>query len=65
MRIMSRHFEQWKRLAALTSKERDPAKLTELAHEMNLVLTQKTSYLDPLIREDSGRRFLDGVSSLR
>jgi hypothetical protein len=42
MRIMSKHFERWKQLAALTSKEQDPAKLTELAHEINLVLTQKT-----------------------
>jgi len=47
MRIMSKHFERWKELAALASKEPDPAKLTELAHEINLVLTQKTSYLDP------------------
>ena len=62
---MSKRFERWKELASLASREQDPAKLTELAHEMNLVLTQKTSYLDPLIREDSGRRFLDGVSSLR
>jgi hypothetical protein len=59
MRIMSKYFERWKELAAQTSKERDPAKLTELAHEMNLVLSQKTSYLDP--PEDSGRRFLDGA----
>lgn len=47
MRIMSEHFERWKQLAALTSKEQDPTKLTELAHEINVVLTQKTSNLDP------------------
>jgi hypothetical protein len=50
MRIMSKHFERWKELAALASKEQDPAKLTELAHEINLVLTQKTSYLHPALR---------------
>jgi hypothetical protein len=43
MRIMSKHFERWKQLAALASKEQDPAKLTELAHEINLVLTQKNT----------------------
>lgn len=44
---MSKYFERWKELAALTSKEQDPAKLMELAKEINLVLTQKTLYLDP------------------
>jgi hypothetical protein len=44
---MSKRFERWKELASLTSRERDPAKLTELAHEMNLVLTQKVPTLDP------------------
>jgi hypothetical protein len=48
---MSNNFERWKELASLTSKERDPAKLTELASEMNLVLTQKTPYVDPPLRE--------------
>jgi hypothetical protein len=48
---MSKNFERWKELAALTSKEQDPAKLTELASEMNLVLTQKTQYLDPPLRK--------------
>jgi hypothetical protein len=38
---MSKHFERWEELAALASKEQDPAKLTELAHEINLVLTEK------------------------
>ena len=42
---MSKNFERWKELATLTSKEQDSAKLTELAKEMNLVLTQKTPYL--------------------
>jgi hypothetical protein len=44
---VSIHYERWKELAALTSKEQDPEKLTELAKEINLVLTQKTLYLDP------------------
>jgi hypothetical protein len=48
---VSKHFERWKELAALTSKEQDPAKLTELAHEISLVLTQRTPYLDPALRE--------------
>jgi len=45
---MSKNCERWKELASLTSKEQDPAKLTELANEMNLVLTQKTPYLKSL-----------------
>ena len=44
---MSKNFERWKELASLTSREQDPAKLTELAHEMNLVLNWKIPYLDP------------------
>jgi len=40
---MSKRFERWKELAALTSKEQDPGKLTELAHEINLVLSQKNT----------------------
>jgi hypothetical protein len=44
---VSKKFERWKELASLTSKEQDPAKLMELAHEINLVLTQKIPYLDP------------------
>jgi hypothetical protein len=44
---MSKNFERWKELATLTSQEQDPAKLTELATEMNLVLNQKTQNLDP------------------
>jgi hypothetical protein len=44
---MSKKFERWKELASLTSREQDPAKLTELAHEINLVLTQKIPRLDP------------------
>jgi hypothetical protein len=46
---VSKNFERWKELAMLTSKEQDPAKLTELANEMNLVLTQKTLHLDPAL----------------
>jgi hypothetical protein len=44
---MSKQFEQWKELAARCLGEQDPAKLTELASEMNRVLTQKTLHLDP------------------
>jgi hypothetical protein len=44
---VSKNFERWKELASLTSKEQDPAKLTELAHEINLVLTQKMPHLGP------------------
>jgi hypothetical protein len=50
---MSKNFERWKELATLTSKEQDPAKLTELATEMNLVLNQKTQNLDPPSGKDS------------
>jgi hypothetical protein len=51
---VSKDFERWKELATLTSKEQDPAKLTELATEMNLVLNQKTSNLDPPLLKPSG-----------
>jgi hypothetical protein len=44
---VSKKFERWKELAARCLGEQDPAKLTELANEMNLVLTQKTPHLDP------------------
>ena len=47
---MSINFERWKVLADLTSKEQDPARLTQLASEMNLVLTQ-APHLDPPLRE--------------
>jgi hypothetical protein len=47
---VSKNFERWKELATLTSKEQDSAKLTELAKEMNLVLTEKTPYLDAPLR---------------
>ena len=50
---MSENFERWTELAALTSKEQDPERLTELAKETNLALTQKTAYLDPPLREPS------------
>jgi hypothetical protein len=46
---VSEHFERWKELSVLCLREQDPAKLTELANEMNLILTQKT--LDPPARE--------------
>ncbi len=48
---MSQQFERWKKLAAQCLCEQDPAKLTELANEMNLVLTQTTPYLDPPLHE--------------
>jgi hypothetical protein len=44
---MSEPYERWTALAALAVKEQDPNKLTELASEMNLVLTRKTPILDP------------------
>jgi hypothetical protein len=44
---VSKNFERWKELAAQCLGEQDPAKLTELATEMNLVLNQKTQNLDP------------------
>jgi hypothetical protein len=43
---VSKHFERWKELAAKVSTEQDSEKLAQLANEMNLVLTQKTPYLD-------------------
>jgi hypothetical protein len=49
---MSINFERWKALADLTSKERDPEKLMQLAREMNLVL-QKTPSSDPALGEPS------------
>jgi hypothetical protein len=45
------NFERWQQLSALASKEQDPEKLTELAREMNLALTQKTATLDPPLGE--------------
>jgi hypothetical protein len=50
---VSKNFERWKELATLTSKEQDPAKLTELATEMNLVLNQKPPHLDPPLHAPS------------
>jgi hypothetical protein len=44
--VCRKNFERWKALADLTSKERDPEKLTQLAR-----LTQKTPDLDPPLRE--------------
>jgi hypothetical protein len=44
---VSKTFERWKELAARCLGEQDPAKLIELANEMNLVLAQKTPHLDP------------------
>ncbi len=43
---VSKNFERWKELAARCLGEQDPEKLTELANEMNFVLTQKTPCLD-------------------
>ena len=60
---MSKNFERWEELATLTSKEQDPAKLTELATEMNLVLNQKTSNLDPPLLKPSGCASLPRKSS--
>ena len=57
---MSKTFERWKELASLTCREQDSAKLTELAHEMNLVLTEKTLHLDPPLHvsHEDGQRAL-------
>jgi hypothetical protein len=48
---MSENFERWQRLAALASKQQDPERLTELAREMNLALTQKTASIEPSLGE--------------
>jgi hypothetical protein len=45
------NFERWQQLSALASKEQDPAKLTDLARELNVVLNQKTQALDSLPRK--------------
>jgi len=50
---VSMNFERWKQLSALASKEQDPAKLTDLARELNVVLNQKTQTLDSLPGEPS------------
>ena len=55
---VSKNFERWKELATLTSREQDPAKLTELATEMNLVLTPKTPYLEPSPAQAFGVRIV-------
>jgi hypothetical protein len=47
------NFKQWQQLSALASKEQDPAKLTDLARELNVVLNQKTQALDSLPRKPS------------
>jgi hypothetical protein len=53
MRIKCRkNFERCKELAALAVREQDPAKLTELATEMNLVLNQKTPHLVSPLHDD-------------
>jgi hypothetical protein len=49
---VSKNFERWKELAALAVREQDPAKLTELATEMNLVLNQKTPHLVSPLHDD-------------
>jgi hypothetical protein len=50
---VSINFERWKQLSALASKEQDPAKLTDLKREMNVVLSQKTQTRDSLLGEPS------------
>jgi hypothetical protein len=47
------NFERWSQLAAMAVREQDPVKLTELATEMNLALTEKTPILDPPTRNPS------------
>jgi len=57
--MMSGHFERWKELAALCLQEQDPAKLTALANEMNLALTQNAPYLDPPRRAELNLKGLE------
>jgi hypothetical protein len=47
------NFERWQQLSALAAKEQDPAKLTDLARELNVVLNQKTQTLDSVPRKPS------------
>jgi hypothetical protein len=47
---MSKKFERWKELAARCLGEQDPAKLAELANEINLVLAEKTPHHDPRLQ---------------
>jgi hypothetical protein len=49
--MCSQTFEQWKQLSALASKEQDPATLTDLARQINLVLNQKAQALNCPPRE--------------
>jgi hypothetical protein len=49
--MYSKTFEQWQQLSALASKEKDPATLTDLARQINLVLNQKTQALNSPRRE--------------
>ena len=59
---MSKHFERWKELAARCLPEQDPAKLMELANEMNLVLTQRTRPNYPQCHEDrKAQKLLDRI----
>jgi hypothetical protein len=49
---VSKDFERWKELAILCLREQNPARLTELASEMNLLLTQKTPHLVSPLHND-------------
>jgi len=51
---VSTKFERWKELAARCLDEQDPAKLTELASEMNVVLAEKTLRLNPPLHAADG-----------
>jgi hypothetical protein len=55
---VSRNFDRWTRCLG----EQDPAKLTVLANELNLMQTQKTLYVDPPLHaagsHDEGQRNL-------
>ena len=51
---MSTKVERWKELAARCLDEQNPAKLTELASEMNLVLAEKTPRLNLPLHATAG-----------
>jgi hypothetical protein len=53
---VSKNFERWKELAARCLGEQDPAKLTELAKEMNLILAQKKPPLHAAGSHEEGKR---------
>jgi hypothetical protein len=53
------NFGRWEQLSALAFKEQDPAKLTDLARQINDVLTQNTQALDSVKRKPSQQSTLE------